>query len=235
MLRKDDEQWLRENYPSLIPSDHGVAGRIEFRAGYNERSNTFSTLGQGTADQGNTMGAVVLSGSFEIRIEERAEESMSRLPALYVKGIDPSPDRHFNQRDQSACLCSPFDEDDFLRPDLQFRTFLEQLVVPFLYGQVFYSSEKRWPWAQYAHGAAGILEAYCYVHDQSRAEECLRKLGQDSNWPRIESALRQEPHMKGHTPCFCPKMDQIRRCHPNALKGALRLQLDLRALGIPVL
>src|ERR1700727_2238404 len=48
----------------------------------------------------------------------------------------------------------------------QIRAFLEQLVIPFLYGQVFYSSKNRWPWAEYAHGATGILEAYSKTRDQ---------------------------------------------------------------------
>jgi hypothetical protein len=126
------------------------------------------------------------------------------------------------------------EEEEFLRPELQFRPFLEQLVIPFLYGQVYYSSNGRWPWTEYAHGATGILEAYSRVCGQHRAEECLRLLSQDANWPRIRSALRQEPYIKGHTPCFCSKEDQIKRCHPQALVGALRLQLDLKALGIPI-
>jgi hypothetical protein len=180
------------------------------------------------------IGAVTLSGAFEVRIEERTDKSISRLPALYVQGVDPSSDRHFSQRDKSACLCSPFDEDEFLQPEFRFAAFLEQLVIPFLYGQLYYSSRSRWPWTEYAHGATGILEAYSKISDQQRAEECLRQLAQDASWPRIRVALRQKPYLKGHTPCFCTKMDQIRRCHPGALEGALRLQKDLTARGIPV-
>jgi hypothetical protein len=179
-------------------------------------------------------GSVALSGAFQIRIEERNDNSISRLPAVYVQGVDPLDVRHFNQRDKSACLCSPFDEDEFLDPELQFRPFLEQLVIPFLYSQIFYSSRGHWPWTEYAHGAAGILEAYFQLRDQNRAKECLQRLAQDRDWLRIQSALRQNPYIKGHIPCFCPRKDQIRRCHPGALKGALRLQRDLRVLGSSV-
>jgi hypothetical protein len=231
MLRESNEQWLRDNHPGLIPSGHGVAGAIELAASYNEESNTFLICGDGVTDQ---TGAVALSGTFEIRIEERSDKSSSRLPALYVQGVDPTADRHFNQQDKSACLCIPFEEDEFFQPEFQFRTFLEQLVIPFLYGQIFYSSRGHWPWTEYAHGATGILEAYSKIRYQYRAAECLHRLARDRDWPRIQSALRQKPHIKGHTPCFCPKMDQIRRCHPDALKGVLRLQQDLSALGITI-
>ncbi len=231
MLKESDELWLRDAHPALIPAGNAITGGIEFRASYGQQTNRFLILADHTADP---IDAVTLSGAFQIRIEERSDKSDSRLPALYVQGIDPTTERHFNQRDKSACLCSPFDENDFLEPEFQFRPFFERLVIPFLYGQVFCSSKGHWPWAEYAHGATGILEAYSKVRDQNRTEQCLQKLAQDMSWPKIQSALRQKPYIKGHTPCFCLRMDHIRRCHPVALEGALRLQRDLRALGIPI-
>jgi hypothetical protein len=231
MLKKSDEEWLRSNYQTLIPTDDAVTGIIEFTASYNRDTNRFVVLGDQITDDN---GAVTLSGNFEVRIEERRDKSISQLPALHVERLEPIPERHFNQKDNSACLCSPLEEREFLQPELQFRVFLEQLVIPFLYGQVFYSSKGRWPWAEYAHGAAGILEAYSKIDDQDRAEECIRLLAQDVNWPRIRSALRQQPYVKGRSPCFCAKRVQIIRCHPRAFAGALRLQKHLRALKIPV-
>jgi hypothetical protein len=231
MLQENDKEWLHHNHPGLIAAENGVAGTLEFSASYNEQSNTFVIDADGVSDQ---EGALTLAGSFTIRIEERATSSTSRLPALYVEGVDPTDDRHFNQQDKSACLCIPFEEDEFVQPAFQFRLFFERLIIPFLYGQIFYSSRGRWPWTEYAHGATGILEAYSKLCDQSRATECLRLLAKDRVWPRIKSALRQTPQIKGHTPCFCPKKDHIRRCHPGALKGLLRLQQDIDALGLPI-
>jgi len=230
MLRPSDEQWLRDAHPDLTPTENGVTGKIEFVATYSDQTNKFLILGDGGTDHGG----VTLSCSFEIRLEARGDKSISQLPALYIQGVDPTADRHFSQRDSSACLCSPFDEADFVQPEFEFKPFLERLVVPFLYGQAFYSSHGHWPWSEYAHGATGILEAYLQLRDQNLAQECLQRLAQDREWPRIHSALRQRPWIRGHTPCFCEKKDQIRRCHPDALKGVLRLQQDLRALGIPI-
>jgi len=231
MLNETDEAWLRSTYPALVSLGDAVTGTIDFRASYNRDTNRFLILDDQLPDQ--TAG-IALSGSFQIRIENRREDSTSQLPALYVQGIDPIPDRHVNPADTSACLCSPLEEREFLQPEFQFRAFLEQLVIPFLYGQLFYASEGRWPWAEYAHGATGILESYFKVPDRSRVEECLRQLLRDANWPRIRPALQQQPYIRGHTLCFCKKMDQIRRCHPAALQGARRLQQDLRTLGVQV-
>jgi len=231
MLNQSDEAWLRGAHPDLIREGDTVEGTITFTAAYHQPTNRFVILAnQDTAPSG----AVTLAGTFHIRIQERTDTTDSRLPALYIQGIDPAPERHFNQRDKSACLCSPFDEDDFLQPEFQFRPYLEQLVVPFLFGQNFYSSQERWPWPEYAHGATGVLEAYSTFADPSRAQQCLQKLTKDRTWPYIRSTLQQKPHVKGHTPCFCLSLNHIRRCHPMALQGALQLQKDLRAQGISI-
>ena len=230
VLTKIDEQWLRATHPKLIPTeDGGIAGTIEFSASYDERRNLFIPLSRRKADEEDSS---VLYCSFEIEIQERNDKSTSQLPALRVRGVDAIPDRHFNVRDNSACLCSPFEELDFTQPEFQFRVFLEKLVVPFLYGQAFYTAKGYWPWEEYAHGVTGILEAYFRVGDESRARDCVLRLSQAIEWPSIKSALLQKPYVKGHTPCFCLKKDPIRRCHPDALKGALRLQQDLRVLDI---
>lgn len=196
-------------------------------------SHRFLILSEGVADVG---GGLALSGRFTIRIEERSDKTISELPAVHVEGIEAIADRHFSQKDKSACLCSPFDESEFFQPEFQFRAFLEQLVIPFLYGQVFYSENRHWPWSEYAHGATGLLQAYSEIAGEARPADCIQRLAQYKDvWPRIRAALQQKPYMKGHTPCFCVKQDQIRRCHPSALRGALRLQHDVRELGMPLL
>jgi hypothetical protein len=231
VLKENDEQWLRANYPTLVWDGKAVTGTIEFSASYNGDTNQFVILGD---QAGDDTGAVILAGNFRIRIEVRRDKSTSRLPALLVEGIEPISDRHFNQKDKSGCLCSPLEEREFLEPEFRFSHFLEQFVIPFLYGQVFYSSHQRWPWPEYAHGATGILEAYSKIGDPAVSEDCLWQLKQDANWLRVQLALQQKPYVKGHTLCFCTKMDQMRRCHPHALEGLVRLQRDLTARNIPV-
>jgi hypothetical protein len=232
VLKTEDEHWLRDSYPGLTLDGKSVSGHVKFNATYNREFNRFLILADGVID---TVGGLALSGEFRIRIKERADKTASALPAVYVEEVDVVPERHFNPADRSACLCSSLEETDFFQPEFQFRLFLEQLVVPFLYGQISYSQTGRWPWSEYAHGAIGLLESYSDIADRSKAEDCLRRLAHDRNvWPSIKAALQQKPYIKGHTPCFCPKMDKIRRCHPKALRGVLELQRDIRVSGIPI-
>jgi hypothetical protein len=143
-------------------------------------------------------------------------------------------DRHFGA-DKSACLCSSLEEDEFLTPELQFRLVLEKLVIPFLYGQLFYSLNQRWPWSEYAHYVTGLLESYGKYPDPTKIENLVQMLMRCQDvWPAIRAALRQKNYIKGHTPCFCSKKDQMRRCHPNALRGIQQLQCDIQARKIVI-
>jgi hypothetical protein len=231
MLHKADERWVLEAYPGLVQTDGGVAGSIEFEASYDVSRDLFQILEAHSPVKGD---GSALTCRFEIRIEERRVKSFSELPALYVGGVDPTPDRHFGG-DKSACLCSSLEEGEFLAPDLQFRSYLERLIIPFLYGQTFYSLNGRWPWSEYAHYATGLLESYARYPDRAKTESLLQSLTQYRDiWPAIRAALLQRNYVKGHTPCFCEKKDQIRRCHPDALRGLQRLWRDVRELNLPI-
>ena len=128
MLQPGDEEWLREKH-GLTVAGEILSGSIQFRAGYDAKINQFFLIEEGATASTD---AVILSGTFKVRIEPRADRSTSRLPSLYVHGIEPAANRHFNSADKSACLCSPLEEEEFLKPELRFRVFLQQLVIPFL-------------------------------------------------------------------------------------------------------
>jgi len=231
MLKPEDEEWLSEAFSGLVPTDTSVAGLITFKAAFDVQRDLFTILGEKASDD---IPGLVLTGTLKIRIEERTVKAFSALPALYVEEIEPSTDRHFGG-DKSACLCSSLEEDEFLTPEFQFRVFLEHLVIPFLYGQIFFSSEGHWPWSEYAHYATGLLESYGKYPDPSKAAELLQKIMKyDDSWPAVRAALQRMDHIKGHTPCFCSKRDQIRRCHPNALRGIRQLQNDIRMQKIAI-
>jgi hypothetical protein len=230
VLKNADREWLSNAYPALVCNADGVSGNVAFTATYNHQLDRFLLLTNGVID---SVGGALLSGEFTIRIAERSDRTISALPAVFVDGVDPIADRHFSQIDKSACLCSPLEETEFLEPKFEFIRFVEQLVIPFLYGQVFYTRHGSWPWEEYAHGSVGLLEAYANAHEPARAMDCLRLLAQDANaWAKVKAALQQKPHFKGHTPCLCPKGDHIRRCHPRAWRGALQLQQDVRTFAI---
>ena len=229
VLTDKDKQWLLQTHPLLIPKSADVAGNIRLRAAYDRGSNRFVLLSEG--DDG-PHGALVLDINFNIRIAERTKEAASALPALHIEGVVPTPSRHFNQADHSACLCSPFEEREFLVPNFSFKRYLEELVIPFLYGQKYYSLHDRWPWREYSHGVTGLLQSYARCSDQIDIQQCLAILRAQKDWPRIRSALQQRSFIKGVMTCFCSARRQIRVCHPDAWHGIELLRRKVRALRI---
>jgi hypothetical protein len=231
MLKAGDREWLERAFPGLTPINTGLTGTIEFCGIFDSDSGLFQILSDGGPVE---VGGLALTGRFTVRIEERTGKSFSALPALYVEEVEPTSNRHFGA-DKSACLCSALEEDEFLEPEFHLRLFLERLVVPFLYGQLFYSLNQRWPWPEYAHGATGLLESYGRFPGKDKIDSFLQALLQcQTDWPAIRAALLQNGYVKGHTACFCEKRDQLRRCHPAALLGIRRLQQDLRETKTPI-
>lgn len=231
MLSEDEERWLDSKYPGLASGPSGVTGNIRFTATYNDRTRLFLILADGVPD---TVGGVQLSGCFDIRIEEREDKSVSALPALFVEGVDPILDRHFYVGHKSACLCSPFEEDEFLEPTLQFDKYLEKLVIPFLYGQAFYSRHEHWPWPDYDHGSVGLLQSYSKLPGSHQATKCLRLLPRFGGWSRIRKLLTQRGEIRGHVGCLCSSARQIRLCHPEVLRGLTLLRNDVKVLRLKV-
>ncbi len=231
MLSREDRVWLGREYPELTPAPHEVKGLLKFTGAYHEESGRFFILNDEPA---HVELGTVLGGAFEIKIRGRLDFEATTLPKLFVDGLPHTLDRHFYQNDFNACLCSPLQHQDFLVPEFKFRRFFNELVVPFLYGQVFLATFGRWPWAEFAHGATGILEAYAASKGRRQTQRCINFLAKDSDWPRIKSALLQEAQVQGDTGCFCRSQRKLRSCHPKAWCGALLLQQDLRYWPVPL-
>ena len=234
MVNATDIEWLRERYPALkLAATGGVSGAVEFSATYNRQQNVFQILYPGDED---ITGGLPLAGAFNISIEERGkdQDSPSRLPALRIAGITKNANRHISP-DDSACLCSPFAEKDFDTPKFLFRAYFERLVIPFLYGQMYYEKEKHWPWDDYSHGNLGILEAYDTASNRGAVQECLQQLRRDTaTWPQVRALLRQHRAISDSAPCICKWHHRMTKCHPRALRGIQQLRLDLRSMHVRV-
>lgn len=235
MLTEHDKKWLLENYPDLSYSeDEGISGTVTFKATYNKDINRFLILGDNIE---NTVGGLELGGTFTINIKETTDKKLSELPSLYIEGVNPIANRHINETPDNhrACLCSPFVEDQYLTPTFNFKKYFEELVIPFLYGQLFYDQEKRWAWEDLSHGSIGLLESYLKINDSTKAKECLEKLPRDfKNWRSIRILLAQKAPIKGHTVCFCQDGSKIRDCHTNAWKGAEKLRQDIKTQSLVI-
>lgn len=231
MLTESDKQWLAEKYPNLsVESDERIAGELTFTATYNKDSGRFLQIEPDTVDG---VGGLRLSDTFRIAITARTVLKDTRLPALTVEGVDHIPDRHFNQSDSSACVCNPLEEDEYLEPQLDFQRYFKELIIPFLYGQVYFSQEEEWPWFDYAHGGLGTIEAFSKNPTLDKAKESIERISRELRlWHMVKPLLLQKSEIGGHTPCTCSNRDHMRRCHPVALNGLRLLKGVIRENAI---
>lgn len=232
-LTEADERWLRSNFPELKVEALGLKGVVEFTACYDPTARKFLILGSPVEPPA---GATTLSVKHEISIVDRTGVSTSRLPAVRIHSVTPTRDRHINVSDNSACLCSPLVEDEFLTPGLNFRLFYEELVLPFLFGQTYYTQMKRWPWGDFSHGAAGVMESYKQLSDPNHAERSLAVLRLDKNWLKIKKLLSQSLPIRGNAQCICEKKFRTRigACHPIAHEGLEMLRAHIRRRGLQI-
>jgi len=226
MLSREDSVWLAREYPELTAAPHEVKGLLKFTGAYHEESGRFFILNDEPAP---VEIGTVLSGAFEIKIRGQLDFEATSLPKVFVAGVPHTLDNHFYQDDLSACLCSPLQHQDFLVPEFRFRRFFNELVLPFLYGQVFLPAHGKWPWEEFAHGVTGILEAYASSNGRGTTQRCVGFLAQDHSWPLIKSNLLQRSEVDFNLRCFCRSGQIIGSCHPKALRGARLLQNDLRS------
>lgn len=222
MLKNIDKGWLDYNHPSLSIESWGLSGKVSIKATYNKQTNQFLILGNNDID---TINGLCLVGEFELELKNRSTPGYSNLPALTIKGIKNYPNRHINP-DGTACLCSPLEEGRYLSGT--FEDFFDKLVIPFLYGQLYFSEYNRWPWREFSHGIAGILESYYIANDPMKAQDCIDKLRISEYWQRLEVVLNKKGKIKGHTACFCPKGGKLKCCHYKAWLGVRKLKRDIK-------
>ena len=225
MLSAHDQQFLKERYPELKACGEKIEGTINLRATFDKDSNQFQII---YPSDSNVVGGCELSGSFRVAMEPRASSALPRAPALTIDGYPHKKDRHIDH-DGIACLCSPFIEREYLSPDLNVRRFMEELVVPFLYGQLFYDAHEFWPWIDYSHGVAGLMESYTPARSKDELRERLHFFTTyPLDWQRLRPLVVQRRPPSTSALCICGSVRRISHCHRHALNGILALRTDMK-------
>ena len=223
MFFEKDRAWLLELYPELVCSDDQISGTIRFRAAFNKDTNKCPLIYPG---ESNLISGLELTGTFGVRIEPRPAGAVPRVPSLTIDGFTHNEDRHISH-DDTGCLCSPFIEGEYVTPVLDGRRYVEELVIPFLYGQTYFDSHKSWPWADYAHGFMGLIESYTPVESKEELVNRLPFLAcYPAQWQSLRRFISQRNAPNASSPCICGSHRRIAHCHPSALNKILVMRSD---------
>lgn len=174
---------LKSVYPglSLIEKDHGVfmiQGMLDFSATYNE---------------------LTIEDIFDIEIILSSGYPQDLPEIREVGGRIPKTFHTFN--DGTLCLGALLDLKMKFSVNPTLITFIQELVIPYLYSFCYKRIYKNMPYGELSHGGQGVLEFYCDLFNtksESIAIDFLRILANK---------------YRGHHPCPCGSGNKLRDCH----------------------
>lgn len=158
-----------------------------------------------------TFQGVSISDSFLIRMDlpydypdspPKVQETGGRIPASFHQYID-----------RTLCLGAPVEVNRRFKSDSRLVSFVETLVVGYLYGYAHLEKHGSLPFGELSHGCQGIreyfLDAFCT--DDVRIVLALLKVLADGVY-------------RGHYACPCGSGKILRKCHGPILLGMMRDQ-----------
>lgn len=151
--------------------------------------------------------------------------------------INDKKELHYNEKSNFACLCVPQEERIRFPYGSSFIIFINDLVIPYLFGLSFYDKNGKWPWNEYSHGSLGILEYYGEHNPKltiKDVEYISKYIRGDNMWIEYSKQIRK-PNPEKY--CICGSKKPINKCHDLAWKGiqhlnseVIRLELNLKKM-----
>lgn len=198
-----------------------VEGALDLHAIYDgeERRDTFHVRIVAPPDYPNSMPSLLESGG--------------RTAAIATKyGIKDHRDLHRNPGIGTACLCVKLEEHRRFPKGATLPHFIEELVVPYLFGLSHFDEHGKWPWPDYSHGALGVAEYYADAADELSNDSIVATLDllrQDVGWREFRKQIRKPSAMRM---CICGSRRAISRCHKGVWTGITKLNADIQRVGV---
>lgn len=185
---------LTEKYRGLHCVSSGLnlsaSGKLTFSAQYNGVSVEDEYMVEITIPQGYP------------GILPSAKETGGRIPKDFHK-----------HPDETLCLGSRIEMRIKFRERESLIGFVEDLLIPFLYGFSYREKYGEMPYGELPHGIEGVLKSYqtlFHVNDDLTAIAFLKILA-DQNY-------------RGHMECPCGSGLKLRNCHGGVVKGLMNYQ-----------
>ncbi|KAB2950143.1 MAG: SEC-C domain-containing protein [Phycisphaerae bacterium] len=138
--------------------------------------------------------------------------------APHVQDLGHRVDRRYHTNsDQSLCLGSPVRLRMALTAQRPLLRFVEQCVIPYLYGYSYYERHGKPPFGELLHGVEGLKQEYESVFRVRSWSECIAMLAL--------TGMRKQ--LANKRPCPCGSGRRLGRCH-NRTINALRRRLGRR-------
>ncbi len=122
--------------------------------------------------------------------------------------------------DRTLCLGAPVEVSMRFKAAPRLVTFVETLVVEYLYGYAYFEKYGEMPFGELSHGVQGIREYYqdLFNTDDVKIVLALLKLMTDGTY-------------KGHHACPCGSGKMLRKCHGPSMLELLQQQPEERFIN----
>lgn len=145
----------------------------------------------------------ILWRTFKVRIHI-PQEYPNVLPSIFETGgqLQRAPDWHING-DGSCCVgptAKVFRKLDF---NLTLIRWLGQVVLPYLFDQVYKLETGNYAGKEYSHGKKGLIEDYMLWWNLKKPEEVIHKL----------RLITGEVKIQRNEKCFCGSNIKYKKCH----------------------
>ena len=121
--------------------------------------------------------------------------------------------------DRTLCLGAPVEVSRRFKTDPRLVTFVETLVVEYLYGFAYFEKYDKMTFGELSHGAQGIREYYQDLFNTDDVQIVLAWL-----------KLMADGTYRGHHACLCGSRKILRKCHGPSILGLLKQQPQERFL-----
>jgi hypothetical protein len=216
----EDLAMIAARHPQLRLTDAGIVeGIFDLHAIFDgeERKDAFS---------------VRIARSNDPRSMPMLTEIGGRTATIAAKyGITNLADLHQNPGG-SACLCVKQDEANRFPKGAGLAHFIEELVVPYLFGLSHFNDNGKWPWPDYSHGVLGIAEYYADTvgaPSPHTITTTVALLQEDIAWREFSRQIRKPSAMRR---CICGSRKPISRCHKRVWNAIQKLNADIYGLGL---
>lgn len=146
-----------------------------------------------------------MTDSFDLALSVPAQYPKD-LPRVRETGDRIERDYRHIYRDGTFCLEIPVREREIFEQQPSLLGFVERLVVPFLYGYLYWKEHGEYPFGEHEHGGEVIVRHY------------RDRLGlSDGNAVLALLLLLSRPKVQGHDVCPCGSGRNVRMCHRAAL------------------
>ena len=187
-------QTVRNSYPSLalINSDSGCLLTVALHF-------TASVANKET-----------ITANFNVKISI-PHSYPEELPKVFPSGYSLDQRFEHTNADGSFCLAVPLEERGRFEVEPSLLGFINNLVVPFLYGYSYFLKYGEHPFGEREHGNKGILDFYLETFASSDARTVLTSL--------YQFAIHG---YRAHEKCPCGSGKKVLKCHKKELKLLLK-------------